>query len=440
MVEAHAAVCKEDGMGRITEEYIKKHPKSAANAKKAAELFPDGVTHDNRRFNPFAIAMERGLGPKKWDIDGNEYTDFRTGHGAMILGHSHPAIVKAVAEQVAKGTHLSSSSELEVKWGSLVKQLVPCAERMRFTSSGTEAVMMAFRMARTHSGKTKIIKFQDAFHGWADGPYVGTDTDNLNNGIPKQTRETMVILPYDIAAVERTLDNDKDIAAVIFQGNKVINPSFIQQLRAVTKQRGVLFIIDEVVSGFRWSRGGCQELYGVVPDLSTMAKILAGGLPGGAVAGRADVVDTVTKGKIAHPGTFNANPLSAAAGSTALAIVAKEPVGETADRLAARLRKGLNDVMSKMEVPGCAYGVSSIVLTRFGADHDCDHQYCPSGGKVKGWNADQKGLLVQALANRGIYCWSDSFILSATHTNDLVDHTLEVVEDSIKAMRAEGAI
>jgi glutamate-1-semialdehyde 2,1-aminomutase len=311
---------------------------------------------------------------------------------------------------------------------------------MRFTSSGTEAVMMAFRMARTHSGKTKIIKFQDAFHGWADGPYVGTDTDNLNNGIPKQTRETMVILPYDIAAVERTLDNDKDIAAVIFQGNKVINPSFIQQLRAVTKQRGVLFIIDEVVSGFRWSRGGCQELYGVVPDLSTMAKILAGGLPGGCVTGRADVVDTVTKGKIAHPGTFNANPLSAAAGSTALAIVAKEPVGETADRLAARLRKGLNDVMSKMEVPGCAYGVSSIVLTRFGADHDCDHQYCPNGGKVKGWNADQKAVLVQALANRGIYCWSDSFILSATHTNDLVDHTLEAVEDSFKAMRAEGAI
>ncbi|MBM3945558.1 MAG: aminotransferase class III-fold pyridoxal phosphate-dependent enzyme, partial [SAR202 cluster bacterium] len=360
-------------MSRITEEYIKKHPKSARLAASGNEVFPDGVTHDNRRFGPFALYMDRGLGAHKWDVDGNQYIDFRTGHGSMILGHSHPAVVKAVSEAMAKGTHLSASTESEVKWANLVKDLVPSVEKLRFTSSGTEAVMMAFRIVRTYTGKTKIVKFQDAFHGWADGPYVGTDTDNLTNGIPKQVRDTMIIVPYNLKVVEQKLDSDKDIAAVIFQGNKVIEPSFIKGLRALTQRKGVLLILDEVVSGFRWSRAGCQGLYDIKADLTTMAKILAGGLPGGCVGGRAELFGTITKGKIAHPGTFNANPLSAAAGSTALSIVANEPIGERAEKNANRLKAGLNDILTKLEVPGCVYGVSSILHTRFGADHECDH-------------------------------------------------------------------
>ena len=140
--------------------------------------------------------------------------------------------------------------------------------------------MMTFRMARTYSGKTKIIKFDQAFHGWADGPFVGAANDNPNNGIPDQVRETMIVLPYDIAEVERTLDNDDDIAAVVFQGNQVVNPTFIEQLRDLTASRNIILIFDEVVSGFRFSRGGCQGLYDIVPDMTGMAKILAGGLAG----------------------------------------------------------------------------------------------------------------------------------------------------------------
>ena len=140
-------------MATIDERYVQMHPRSAAVFEKAVDLFPDGVTHDGRRFSPFPVYMDHGLGPRKWDIDGNEYIDYKTGHGAMILGQAHPAIAKAVSEQMAKGTHLSASTELEVKWGTLVRQLVPSAEKLRFVSSGTEAMMMTFRMARTYTGK-----------------------------------------------------------------------------------------------------------------------------------------------------------------------------------------------------------------------------------------------------------------------------------------------
>ena len=429
-------------MTSVDERYYQLHPKSAAISQEAEELFPDGVTHDGRKFQPFRVYMDHGLGPRKWDIDGNEYIDYRTGHGAMILGQANPAVVRAVSDQMAKGTHLSASTEVEVKWGTLVKQLVPSAEKLRFVASGSEAMMMTFRMARAVSGKSKIVKFDKAFHGWADGPFVGAANDNDQNGIPPLVRDTMVVVPYDIAEVERVLDADDDIAAVVFQGNQVIHPSFIEQLRELTRQRDIILVFDEVVSGFRWSRGGCQGLYNVVPDLSGMAKILAGGLPGGCVAGRADIIDTIAPGKISHPGTFNANPLSAAAGLTALEIVANEPINETADARAQRLKDGLNDVLTKMEIPGCAYGVSSVVHVRLGVDHECDKVYCDQGEQAMmvGYGNQVTNLLARATINEGVWGGPTSFILSATHTGADIDKTLEGYEAAMRQVRAEGAI
>ena len=428
-------------MGTIEDRFYELHPRSAAKAERARELFPDGVTHDTRRFSPFPVFMDHGLGPRKWDIDGNEYIDYRTGHGAMILGQAHPAVVKAVSDQMAKGTHLSASTELEMRWGELVTELVPSAEKLRFMSSGTEAVMMAFRMARVRSGKTKIVKFNNAFHGWADGPLVGAIQDNSNNGIPQEVRDTIVVLPYDIGAVERALDGD-DIAAVIFQGDRPIHPSFLEQLRELTTRKDVILIFDEVVSGFRYSRGGCQGRFNVTPDVSTMAKILAGGLPGGCVAGRADIIDTIGEGMIAHPGTFNANPLSASAGVAALEIVAREPITETTDRLAQRLKDGLNEVLVKLEVPGCAFGVSSVVRLRLGLDHECDHEYCPEGYAAagKGYDANVVQMLNQALLNQGTYSDSNHWALSVTHTDDLIDQSVGAFEEALRQVRAEAGI
>ena len=429
-------------MPSIDERYYELHSKSVALSERGEELFPDGVTHDGRKFGPFRVYMDHGLGPNKWDVDGNMYIDYRTGHGSMILGQANPAIVEAVTEQMAKGTHLSASTELELKWGTLVTELVPSVEKLRFVASGSEAMMMTFRMARTHSGKNKIVRFDQAFHGWADGPFVAAAADNPNNGIPDQVRETIIAIPYDIKEVERVLDEDDDIAAVVFQGNQVIHPSFLEQLREITQQKGVMLIFDEVVSGFRFSRGGCQGLYNVIPDLTGMAKILAGGLPGGAVGGRADIIDTIGPGRIAHPGTFNANPLSAAAGSTALEMVKNQPIGENADALASQLKDGLNDILTKMEIPGCAYGVSSIVHMRLGLDHECDKVYCDEGDQAMmvGYGSEQISLLGRALINEGVWGGPTSFILSSTHKDEDIDKTLEAYENALQSVRAEGAI
>lgn len=427
-------------MSNINERFYQLHQKSAALSEKSEEIFPDGVTHDSRKIGPFRVYMDHGLGPRKWDIDGNEYIDYRTGHGSMILGQAHPAVVKAVSEQVARGTHLSASTELEVKWGDLVTKLVPSADKIRFVNSGTEAVMMAFRMARTHSGKSRIIKFKGAFHGWADGPFVGADGDNQQNGITHSTRDTMVVLPYDLAKVEEALNED-DIAALIFQGNQVIDPTFIHQLRELTLNTGTILIFDEVVSGFRWSRGGCQGLYDVAPDMTTMAKILAGGLPGGCVAGNAEIIDTIAPNKISHPGTFNANPVSAAAGSAALEIIMNENIGEAADARASQLKEGLNEIFTKLEIQGTAYGVSSIVHVQLGSDEECDLAYGPDlNSPVKGYDKDVIEHFHRAFINEGLWGNPLSFILSATHTRQDIELTLEKYRTALLNLRDEGSI
>ena len=237
----------------------------------------------------------------------------------------------------------------------LVRDLIPCSEKVRFHSSGTEATMMAVRMARAYTGRTKLVKFRDHFHGWND--YVRSH-EPAAGGIPAETASTVIsIEPNDIGLVERTLEGDKDVAAVIVEptgahmGDTPLRPSFLGELREVTERYGVVLIFDEVVTGFRMSKGGAQGLYGVTPDMCTLAKILGGGLPGGAVTGKAEIIDMIqlrdepgfnSASRIGHNGTFNANPLSAAAGQKALELVKTQPINANADRAAARLRDGLN--------------------------------------------------------------------------------------------------
>ena len=231
------------------------------------------------------------------------------------------------------------------------------------------------------------------------------------------------------------------MAAVIFQGNQVIDPTFIKQLRELTLNTGTILIFDEVVSGFRWSRGGCQGLYGVEPDMTTMAKILAGGLPGGCVAGKAEIIDTIASNKISHPGTFNANPISAAAGSSALEIIMNENIGETADARASQLKEGLNEILTKLEIPGTAYGVSSIVHVQLGSDEDCDLTYGPDPNKsVKGYDKHVIEHLQRAFINEGLWGSPLSLVLSATHTKQDIETTLEKYRTALINLRDEGAI
>ena len=248
-----------------------------------------------QNYNPAKFILDKGDGARVWDIDGNEYVDYYGGHGALILGHGHPQVLEAVHTQLELGTHFGACHELEVRWGQLVKDLVPCAERVRFTSSGTEANLMGLRLARAFTGKPKVVRFLGHFHGWHDHVAFASTSHfdgTLPAGITPATASTISLCPpNDIERVEQILDEDEDIAAVILEptgaafGHIPTPPEFVRQLRKMTASRGTLLIFDEVISGFRLARGGAQEYLGVTPDLATLAKVLAGGLPGGAVVG-----------------------------------------------------------------------------------------------------------------------------------------------------------
>ena len=441
-------------MATITEEYIEKHPGSATRYEEAKKVFPGGVTHDTRYLMPFPIYATHGEGPLKWDVDGNEYVDYVSGHGALLLGHSHPEIVSAVSKQMARGTHLGANTEEELRWARAIKELMPSVEKIRFHSSGTEATLMAFRLARAFTGKDKIIKFDDHFHGWQD--YAITLPDRVIPGVPATISQSMIVLPAgDVSVVEEVLKRDKDVAAVILEptgahfGQMPLRvPQYLEELRDVTTKYGVLLIFDEVVTGFRVSPGGAQGRFGVQPDLTTMAKIVAGGLPGGVVGGQADVIDMIafrndpdwdSKRRIAHQGTFNANPLSATAGATCLEMVASQPINERADAMASRLKKGLNEALAKMEVAGHAHGMASLIHLVL-KDCDCDREVCtlPYDEIKKGSSAGVMVPLKHALINNGVDMMTrGSFVVSATHREQDIDGTIAAFENSLAAMRRD---
>ena len=438
----------------IEQRYIDLHPGSLERHAQARDIFPDGVTHDGRRMSPFPIYATHGIGPHKWDVDGNRIIDYWTGHGSMILGHSHPEVVAAVASQMARGTHLSASSDLEIKWGQQVQQLIPSAEKVRFHSSGTEATMMAVRMARAYTGKSKVIKFDEHFHGWSDYLTVGSAG---MGGIPEETKNTMIVLPpNDIGIVEKTIEDNPDVGAIILEptgahmGQIPVRPSFLNELRDLTERTGVVLIFDEVVTGFRISKGGAQAHYGVTPDMTTMAKILGGGLPGGAVAGNADIINMIQarddadfnlNRRIAHNGTFNANPLSAAAGTVALDLIMNTNVTETANSMGQRLKDGLNDLLTRMEVPGCASGIASLIFLRLGADHECDKGVCIMTPEqtAQAHNAHRDGQFVLSMLNNGVHA-TTRFIMSAAHREQDVDETVDATERALTELRQSGLI
>ncbi|MDE2688222.1 MAG: aspartate aminotransferase family protein [Chloroflexota bacterium] len=440
----------------IEQRYYDLHTGSAERWATARDIFPDGVTHDGRRMSPFPLYGTHGQGGVKWDVDGNRIIDFWTGHGSMMLGHAHPEIVRVVQEQVAIGTHLSMSSDLEIRWAQLVQQLIPSAEKVRFHSSGTEATMMAIRMARAYTGKTKVIKFEEHFHGWSD--YLAAGGAGLG-GIPQETLSTMIVLPpNDIGAVEEALQRSDDIAAIILEptgahmGLEPISPTFLQQLRDITEQNGVVLIFDEVVTGFRVAKGGAQSLYGVTPDMTTMAKILGGGLPGGAVAGKADIINMIEGGndpsrRVAHNGTFNANPLSAVAGIRALELVQTGDVNDRAAAMGERLKAGINETLTKLEIPGCATGINSLIFLRLNVDEDAaDPDKNPNAARDMR-NSDDAKLQEQlglAMLNYGVHAGNAHggarFILSAAHTEQDIDESVGAIGNALSDAREQGLV
>lgn len=458
----------EGNLGKIEREYLERHQKSKSLYERAKKVFARGVTHDSRYFEPAPIYCVKAKGSRKWDVDGNEYIDYWMGHGALILGHAHPIITKVAVEQARKGTHLGASHEIEIQWSEKITRLIPCARggMVEFTNSGTEATMMAIRIARAYTGKTKIIKFLSHFHGWFDYTIIDYNPEYSHilpgyypAGIPPEIcRYTIALPPNDIESVEKTIEKD-DVACVILEpggasmGLIPTQRDFLEKLRKTTRENGVILIFDEVVTGFRDAPGGAQERYGVTPDMSTLGKILAGGYPGGAVAGKKEymrMLEFNVEGRrdfrrISHPGTFNANPLSAAAGNACLGLILEGKVHPEINRKGEYLRKGLNDVIEDNGVNGLAWGTTdSIIYVGIGIDEkDLEVSNIESFIKFqKKREANQKimRVLEKALINRGIHPMGSRFILSIAHSKRDINMTIEMFNEALRDLKSEGLL
>ncbi len=441
---------------------LERYEAEFANSRKLFEqakgVFPNGVTHDLRHLEPFPVYIDRAHGARKWDVDGHELIDYWSGHGALLLGHSHPEVVEAVQRQMARATHPGACHELEIEWGQWVQRLVPSAERVRFVNSGTEATLMALRLARIFTGRPRVLKFAGHFHGWhdflvpaADLPYDGTP----GPGIPgEMAAHTIIVPPNDPARVEKALAADSQIGCVILEptgghfGSVPVRGDFLRALRELTTRHGRLLIFDEVISGFRVHPGGAQGLYGVKPDLTTLAKILAGGLPGGCVAGRADVLAALEfrpgKPKMKHPGTFNANPLSAAAGTATLRLVATGEPTRKANDAGRLLRRRLNELFARRGDSWVAYGEFSAfkLVPRYQGPRPGDDSFVPYGGAVDQLEAPKDGRLVHAFRRgmllHGVDLPGLSGMTTAAHTEADVEKTVAAVEGCLGLLRDEG--
>ena len=364
---------------KIISSYRDKTLTSERLAAEAHDVFPSGLTHDSRHLTPYGIYVERAEGAHKWDVDGNEYIDYFGGHGSLILGHGHPEVRAATHQALDDGTHFGTSHEAEVRWAQLITQLVPSAELVRFTSSGTEATHMALRIARAFTGRRRIIRFMGHFHGWHDHMAFGVSSHfdgSPTPGVLTEVAEAVTLCPPgNIEAVTKAFETDCNIAAVILEpigsqtGQVPHPPGFLEALRALTEANNALLIFDEVVTGFRVSPGGAQAHFEVTPDLTTLAKIVSGGVPGGAITGRRDLLELLDferaaeqgNTKIGHQGTYNANPLTAAAGVAALTLIADTDVCNRATRTAGALRELLRSVIADNGVPWGVYGDFSVI-------------------------------------------------------------------------------
>ncbi len=408
------------------------------------------MTHDVRLTEPFPLAVARAEGPRKWDLDGHELVCYVMGHGALLLGHGHPDVVAAIREQAARSLHPGACHELECEWADLVIRLIPSAERVRFTSSGTEASLLALRVARAATGRDKVVKLPGHFHGWHDQMAIGSDPpfDQPDTaGLPTALADSARVVPAHADAIAAVL-GARDVAAVILEptgaawGTVPFDDGFLATARRLADDSGTLLVFDEVVSGFRWAPGGVQALTGVLPDLTVLGKILAGGMPGGAVCGRADLIDLLSgpaagSRRVAHPGTHNAHPLSAAAGIATLRLASSGQPQAHADRLAADLRDELTAVFRRRGVAGRAFGESSTFHLMFDYAEN-PHALDAATLKVSVPPARLFSALHCAMLTKGVHLFHGSGFLSSAHSEREADLTICAFATALEQLQAEG--
>jgi len=446
-------------MGVLDDKYNQMFGKSISWYERGKTVFAGGVTHQSRFTAPFPVYYEHAEGPFKYDVDDNEIVDYVMGNGSLLLGHSPKSVVEATQKQLGLGTHLGGATTWEVEYAEQIQKLMPKLERIRFTAAGTESTLLAMRIARGYTGKDKIIKFYEHFHGWHD--YAAFDSGQSHGGIPKAVRDTVIVVPIDLQKVEQVLQTDSDIAGVIAECNgahfgtfPLQNPAFLHDLQDLCQKYGVLFIMDEVITGFRLSKGGAQERWDLEPDITTMAKIMAGGQPGAAVGGKAEIMEVMAfKGttewdsqhRVAQGGTYNAQPITAAAGMAQLKEIEATNAIEQADHAAKRLKDGFNEAFIKNEVVGHAHGLSSLVQVNMGYDCNCDREICtmPYEEIYKSMPPEKTRALRRAALVNGAdgMDWNGlCFVVSAAHSDEVVDRTIDGFSQGLKDLRADGYV
>ena len=433
--------------------------KSRAWFERAQRLLIEGVNSPSRGaavFSPAPVVLERGRGARVWDLDGNEYADFMMSFGALIHGHAHPAIVDAVTHAIEHGSHFASATPAELDAAERFCRMVPSAEAVRFANTGTEATMLALRLARAHTGRNKLLKFEGHYHGWYDTYLLNAHSHPIEQlgppsnparipdsaGIPSSVFDDVVIAPWnDFDALEQVFArHGRELAAAITEpimanmGCILPRDGYLQRLRELTRAHGVVFILDEVVTGFRYAPGGCQQLFGLQPDLSTFGKALGAGFPIGAVAGRREILDRMRwdhDDRVLHYGTFNGHRLSMEVVRASLDLLTAGNNAAFAQlrRVGDRAIAGLREIFNRRGIHAVVQGFGPMFQTYF-TDRDAIHDYRDYCAFA---DAEKYSRFVHALLDRGIYMTPSNglhWIISTAHGDAEIDRLLAAADDA----------
>jgi glutamate-1-semialdehyde 2,1-aminomutase len=395
-------------------------------------------------YDEYPIFLESGKGSKLYDVDGNEYIDYSGAFGPMILGYCHPALEKAVTEQIAKGSHFGAPYELLAEVSEKITKIIPCADLVTYPSTGTEASMFAFRLARAHTGKNKIVKFEGHYHGRADEQMVSYAADSLkmmgprnrpwktmgSAGQSEKALEDIIVLPWnDLEILGKEIKRQKhEIAAVITEpimlNCEPVFPKegFLEGLRRVTEENEILLIFDEVITGFRLALGGAQEYYQVTPDISSFGKAVAGGFQLAGVAAKREIMES----GVHYGGTFNGNPIAVAACNATIRELEKPGLYGNMAKLTDKLTEGINEIARNNNVALYCRGIESIWQIAFGikeamTDFRDNFKVDKMTYQRLRKGCLEKGIMLQHLRGRNY--------LSAAHTDEDIDKTLSVIEE-----------
>lgn len=428
---------------------MERYEKSINSFAIAKELMPGGVNSPVRAFKSVdrsPVFMERGIGSKLYDIDGNQYIDYVLSWGPMIVGHANPIVLTAIQETMVKGTSFGTPTELETELAKLVIEFVPSVEMVRMVNSGTEATMSAIRLARGYTGKGKILKFEGNYHGHSDSLLIkagsGVATLGLPDspGVPEGIAAQTITVPFnDLDSVKLAFEKyGEDIAAIIVEpvsGNMGLVPpveGFLQGLRAITEQYGSLLIFDEVMTGFRVGPQSAQGLYNVNPDLTTLGKVIGGGMPVGAYGGKREIMEHIApSGSIYQAGTLSGNPVAMAAGIATLNLIKKPGVYDELNRKSKLLIDGLAKNASDLGIPHYTNQVGTMIGFFFTDTKVINYE------TAKTSNLEHFKKVYAYLLDNGIYMPQSQFetmFMSTEHSEDDINKTIEVHYEALKTL------